>query len=206
MLTKKKFMLKNEDVYFDFDELYVQFYNAIQKETFKMKSKYGGLFSRNEIEQQFTIELWNAFNTYDYEMGTSISTHVHYRFALARRELVRNQFLTNKAKFRNEAQSLDKEVFSQKGDSIDLYDTASFSEKVQTPEEKLLDDDFLELVSSVCKNEEDADLIRIMLDSKDFSVQNYADKYDMSRMGVYVRLKSIKKKIKKLLDEENLIG
>lgn len=205
-MSKKKFMLKNEDVYFDFDELYVQFYNAIQKETFKMKSKYGGLFSKNELEQQFTIELWNAFDTYNYEMGTSISTHIYYRFALARRELIRNQFLTNKAKFRNESQSLDKEIFSQKGDSIDLYDTGSFSEKVQTPEEKLLDDDFLELVSSVCENEADADLIRIMLDSKDFSVQNYADKYDMSRMGVYVRLKSIKKKIKKVLDEENLIG
>lgn len=206
MLTKKKFMLKNEDVYFDFEALYEQFYQAIQKETFKMKSKYGGLFSKNEIEQQFTIELWNAFNTYDYEIGTSISTHVYYRFALARRELVRNQFLTNKAKFRNDAQSLDKELFSQKGDSVDLYDTASFSEKVQTPEEKLLDDDFLELVSSVCKNEEDADLIRVMLDSKDFSVQNYADKYGISRMGAYVRLKSIKKKIEKILDKENLIG
>ena len=64
---------------FTFEELYTQFFKMIQKETWSMVKVYGNIMKREEIEQQFTIELWNSYEKYDISHGTCISTYIYNR-------------------------------------------------------------------------------------------------------------------------------
>lgn len=52
----------------------------IQNETWKITRVYSNSIDRDEVEQQFTIELWYAFENYDIATGNCISTYIFHRF------------------------------------------------------------------------------------------------------------------------------
>ena len=57
----KSFLIKEEIKDLSFDDFHDKFRLSIFSETNKMINRYGQLFQRNEVEQQFLIELWMAY-------------------------------------------------------------------------------------------------------------------------------------------------
>lgn len=189
-----------------FDELYEQFFNLIQSETWKMKRKYPSL-NQSEISQQFTIELWKAYEKYDAERGYCISTYLCHRFNKARGDLLRQNFLSVRAKNENGVASLDAKISDDFNDSYFQNQEFSTDENhlqqvAYQPDICLEEKDFFANLAKKLKNEEEIDLINVLIDKKGYSVNDYALRWNISRQAANKRCNALKEKLKKLLENE----
>ena len=62
--------------------------------------------------------------------------------------------------------------------------------------------ELIEKIVKKYKTEEEKDLILILLDKKNFSVQDYAEKYNITRPWVYNKLNKIKDELKEEFKNE----
>lgn len=203
---KKTFLIDGETKQLDFAELHEQFFNMIQNESWKLMRIYGGQLSKDEVEQQFTIELWYAFENYDYTTGNAVSTYVYNRFLKAKRDLLYPIMDSKKEKWNKQNSSLDKkQTEDDRDDSSNkaFSNDATFEQMEEQNAQALLEGEgMMTLIFSHFQKSEDLDLIRVLINKKDFSVADYAAKYDVSRMGANKRLQKMKDKLSEILLEE----
>lgn len=203
---KKPFLINGETKHLEFVELHEQFFNMIQDESWKLMRIYAGQLQKDEVEQQFTIELWYAFENYDYETGNSVSTYIYNRFLKAKRDLLYPIMDSKKEKWNKKNTSLDaKQTEDDRDDSSNKQfscDDTFTQMEGQSAQTLLEGEGMMSIIFSHFKKSEDLDLIRILLNKKEFSVADYAKKYDVSRMGANKRLQKMKDKLSLILLEE----
>lgn len=192
MNQKKKFKIKQDEILeLTFEELYDRFYDLIDRESKRIYKKYNKSFSLDEIKQRFTIELWKNFKRYDHNKDGLINSYVHPRLIAAERAMVNKNKETKKAKIKNSF--LQIENFENK--QINGYE-------IENPEQQLMKKELIKKIVKKYKTEEEKDLILILLDKKNFSVQDYAKKYNITRPWVYNRLNKIKDELKEEFKNE----
>lgn len=192
MNQKKKFKIKqNEILELTFEELYDRFYDLIDRESKRIYKKYNRSFSLNEIKQRFTIELWKNFKRYDYNKDGLINSYVHPRLIAAERAMVNKNKETKKAKIKNSFLQIE----NFENEQINGYE-------IENPEQQLMKKELIKKIVKKYKTEEEKDLILILLDKKNFSVQDYAKKYNITKPWVYNRLNKIKDELKEEFKNE----
>lgn len=192
MNQKKKFKIKqNEILELTFEELYDRFYDLIDRESKRIYKKYNRSFSLDEIKQRFTIELWKNFKRYDYNKDGLINSYVHPRLIAAERAMVNKNKETKKAKIKNSFLQIE----NFENEQINGYE-------IENPEQQLMKKELIKKIVKKYKTEEEKDLILILLDKKNFSVQDYAKKYNITKPWVYNRLNKIKDELKEEFKNE----
>ena len=208
-MTKKTILFANgisEEL--TFEEIYERFFKMIQDESWKMLRSYGKSLNRDEVVQQFTIELWNAFEKYDGDLGFCFSTYLFNRFRKARRDILQNNFLSEKSKFEKKSiDSLDNQVNDDEN-STNFFNRSfeedpSYIQYLQyQPDIFIEENDLFYRIGEVLQTEEKKDLVVVLLDKKSFSVADYAEKWNISRNGANKRLLAIKELLKTFLEED----
>lgn len=189
---------------FTFEELYTQFFKMIQKETWSMVKVYGNIIKREEIEQQFTIELWNSYEKYDISHGTCISTYIYNRFQKAKRDLLYPLIGSSKSKWEKKnttSLSVKHNEDDRDDQSNKMFTNDKTYNQIANAENLLVSQDLIEAIISVYNKEEDLDLILILIDKKTYSVANYAEKWGISRVAANNRLRKIKKELVDVLED-----
>lgn len=207
-MTTKTFLFSDGNAEnLTFEEIYERFFNMIQNETWKMKRSYGKAIDLDEASQQFTIELWNAFELYDYELGFCFSTYLFNRFRKARRDLLQNKFLSKKSQFEKEKiASLDNQLTSDENSSNffnrEFEEDASFGDyKQYQPDIHLEEKDLFERLGNMLVTDEKKDLVLVLIDKKNFSVNDYAEKWNISRQAANKRLNVMKQTLRIALED-----
>lgn len=207
-MTKKLFIIKENGVnvkkYYTFDEILELFQGSIKKESWSMVKHYSFL-NIDETEQQFLIEAWNAFETYDITKGQCFSTHLYWRFKLASKVLLDANICSRKAKNKKEKEtSLNTKIGSEDSTSDFSNQTfefdSSFNQMDNLSADKLLMGEDMISTLVVHLTEEEKDMLLVLIDDE-YSVAMYAQKWGISRMGANKRRTKLKEKLAKLLKE-----
>lgn len=203
----KSFLIKEEIKDLSFDDFHDKFRLSIFSETNKMINRYGQLFQRNEVEQQFLIELWMAYKKYDITKGVQASTYVYHRFRNVKTVLFNKKVRNKDVNFFNQVSSLEVLSLGLDGDSD--YTELGFSEDFSynlnnyntNPEEVVDRNDFYDIITSTINSESEHDLFMILGDVIEFPIALYAEKYGISRQASYNRLQKLKEKVRKVHEE-----
>lgn len=150
-----------------------------------VSNKYKKYLSDDEIKQHLLIDLWRTYESYDVERG-NIEVYIAYRFGISRRD-IKNKVLKIKKR---------RKIFTSLIDDIIMDGT---------PEDTIITKSLIKYIYSFCDDDE-LELVDVLIDKKEYTVIDYAEKYDLSRMTVYNRLSKLKDKIIKNLKEDGLIG
>lgn len=206
-MTKKEIILKGTIELLTFEEVYEKFFSSIQHEAWKMKSKYGSALNVNEAVQQFTIELWKAYEKYDAKLGYYFSTFAYHRFNKARRDLLQENFLSKEAEWNANNISIDKKFGDdEQAKSFSnrefLEDDQYYYHKRRQPDIHFDEKELFERICSILNSIEERELVIVLLDRKSYSVNDYAEKYSISRQAANKRLLAVKKKIKEYLGHD----
>lgn len=190
----------------EFEELYEYFFNSIQKESWSLVKRYSFL-TKEEVDQQFTIELWTAYEKYDLSKGQCVSTYIYWRFNRARSALLHPNIGSKKAKFKNEkVNSLDSKVAGE--DSADFsnqkFESDSNYEKMcqSQPDNSAIENELFNLIDGFLPTTEEKDLVRVLMDKKEYSVADYAKNWNISRVAANKRLNKLKGKLGLFLQEQ----
>lgn len=196
-----------------FDELYEEFIQLIHSESWKFYKRYNGKINKDEIDQQFIIELWNAFDKYDISKGVCISTYIVHRIKKGKRDLQYLHFLSLPSRYEKENVVIklnsytDKDGGEESGRDysekiINEQYVNAYDEMLKIPELSFMEGELFNLIKKRFERPEDFDLIYIMLDKKGFSVVDYAKKYGITRQAANQRLLKIKQELRKILTKE----
>lgn len=150
-----------------------------------VSNKYKKYLSDDEIKQHLLIDLWRTYESYDVERG-SIEDYIAYRFGISRRD-IKNKVLKIKKRNKNFTSLVDNVVIDE------------------TPENNIITKNLIKYIYNYCDDDE-LELVDILIDKKEYTVIDYAKKYNLSRMTVYNRLSKLKDKIIKNLKKDDLIG
>lgn len=207
-MTKKLFIIKENGVnvkkYYTFEEILELFQGSIKKESWSMVKRYSFL-NIDETEQQFLIEAWNAFETYDITKERCFSTHLYWRFKLASKVLLDANIGSRKAKDKKEKETSLNEKIGSEDSSVDFSNQtfefdSSFNQMDNLSADKLLMGEDMISTLIVHLTEEEKDMLLVLIDDE-YSVAMYAQKWGISRMGANKRRTKLKEKLAKLLKE-----
>lgn len=207
-MTKKQFIIKengqNVEKALTFEEIVELFQGSIKKESWSMVRRYSFL-NIDETEQQFLIEAWNAFETYDITKGQCFSTHLYWRFKLASKVLLDANIGSKKAQNKKERETSLNATNSSEDSTSDFSNQifesdSSFNQMDNLSADKLLIGEDMISTLIVHLTEEEKDMLVVLIDD-DYSVANYAEKWGISRMGANKRRAKLKEKLAILLKE-----
>lgn len=207
-MTKKLFIIKENGVnvkkYYTFDEILELFQGSIKKESWSMVKRYSFL-NIDETEQQFLIETWNAFETYDITKEQCFSTHLYWRFKLASKVLLDANIGSRKAKDKKEKETSLNTKIGSEDSAVDFSNQtfefdSSFNQMDNLSADKLLMGEDMISTLIVHLTEEEKDMLLVLIDDE-YSVAMYAQKWGISRMGANKRRTKLKEKLAKLLKE-----
>lgn len=156
-------------------------YNAVEEEDFM---------------QEMELEMWRAYEQYDPDQGNCFTTYLHYKLLKG----VRNVTYSRYAK-KNQHKGLFSMNAPRGEDDLKLEDMFA-------SEESASDDLFYkELLSIVQKNvpsESEKELLLILLNKKEHSVQSYADRHNITRQAANQRVVKLRKKLQEIIQNEYL--
>ena len=195
---------KSNATVMSFDELLKRYKAFIGNEAFKFKrdSMFGDpTVDKDDIEQVFLMTLYNAYNEYSIERGTTFSTFLYYKMRGAKSSILSNRLQKRHGGYKDEEGhnhtigniSLDipKDDFADHNiidDNLMIDDMASFVEII----------DMLESIKT--KNDiENAiiyDMINVsILDGHQTPIQEIANDNNVSRQYVYLTRQKLVKRI-----------
>ena len=195
---------KSNATVMSFDELLKRYKAFIGNEAFKFKrdSMFGDpTVDKDDIEQVFLMTLYNAYNEYSIERGTTFSTFLYYKMRGAKSSILSNRLQKRHGGYKDEEGhnhtigniSLDipKDDFGDHNiidDNLMIDDMASFVEII----------DMLESIKTK-NNIENAiiyDMINVsILNGHQTPIQEIADSNNVSRQYVYLTRQKLVKRI-----------
>lgn len=193
-----------------FDELYEDFFKMIQNEKWKLLRKYSGKLDAAEVEQQFIIELWNAYTQYDIERGVCVSTYIFNKFKKARRDLLFANIISKKSQFeKDNITYMQATKHNNEQDDENHFSNREFTEDSTYMQYKEIQPDLLlernelfESLLNLCEHDYQKDLLLVIVDRKNYTVADYAEKWNISRMAANKRAIVLTKKLKEFLGED----
>jgi len=176
-----------------FEEVFVEFTPLVTSMMRRANNKF--YFNKVEEEdflQELYLELWRAYEKYDYVIGTSFTTYLYFRLQKGIRDVTYSKF-------------------SKKNQSIEISLDAPFKNPDFTLEDFLsIPDDSLNgilnselesiILSAIDSGEEE--MLQSLTNRKEFSVQQYADKHKITRQAANQRIIKFRNKLRKVVKEQ----
>lgn len=155
---------------------------------------------RNKIEeddfmQELEIELWRAYDQYQPELGYCFSTFLHYKLMKG---------VKAATYFRYSQKNQHNGLFSM---NAPLNDSDFKLEDTFYEEDLSLHNlEYQELIRIIEDNLEEGDeeLFRIIEDRSTYTVQDYADKYNITRQAANQRVIKLREKLRIVISKEYL--
>lgn len=166
----------------------------------KTMRKTNNKFVYNKVEEDdfmqiLELELWKAFEQYDPATGYCFSTYLFNKLRKGNRDATYSKYSQ-----KNQHAGLVSLNAPLNAEGMMLSDVCE-------DEAASIDDlDFQDLVALIKDNltEEETEIFKMIIDVKNHSVQNYADKYNISRQGANQRLLKLKLKLRAIINKDYL--
>jgi RNA polymerase sigma factor (sigma-70 family) len=195
MMTKTILFSDNTSKEMTFEEVREQFTPMVIKAMKRANNKF--IFNAVEEEdfrQELDLELWRAYEQYEPTQGNCFTTYLYYKLQKG----VRN---ATYHKYSLKNQGVTVSMNAPVGD-----DDLKLEDMFATDDNSMDNLAFKELTAIIQESIEpgEEDLLKVILDKKSFSVQNYADKYGITRQAANQRVNKLKKKLQKVVAEQYL--
>lgn len=179
-----------------FEEVFEQFKPMVIKAMKTANNKFVfNAVEEEDFKQVMDIELWRAYEAYSIELGHCFTTYLFYKLQKGVRNATYSRY--SQKNQNNGVVSMNAAM----GDE-DLTLEAMFAADDSTSE-NIEYQELLELIrDNVSEEEEDA--LKSLLDKKHFSVQDYADKYNITRQAANQRIVKLKKKLQTIVNKQYL--
>lgn len=205
-MTQKEIILnidgKKETVLMEFEDVLEQFNLMILKESNRFHQRYRNV-EIDEIKQILTIECWEAFKRYDVSKGYCFSTSLVWRFKHGEKDLTFSKYDSKKAQFTNQQSSLDFKSDAEGNENSFANqqfgnDDSFLMMEQRRPDSQLFENElFLGLIKKL--KEHEVDMINVILDDT-YSIVDYSEKWNISRMGANKRRLVLIEKLKLILE------
>ena len=165
---------------------------------FKAMKVANNKFVFNAVEeedfmQELEIEIWRAYDQYDFESGNCFSTYLHYKLQKG----VRNATYYK---------------YAQKNQHGYVYSlNAPMGDNELRLEDLFAEDDtsvdnlvYSELTTLIRDNldEKEEEIFKMLVDKKHYPVQVYADKYGITRQAANQRVIKLKRKLQNIVSDQ----
>lgn len=195
---EKTILLSNgKSIKMTFEEIQEQFKPMIHKMIKHTNDKF--LFNKVDEEdfyQELSIELWRAYEAYDYTTGNCFSTYLYPKLLKGIRNVTYSRY-------------------AQKNNSNGAVLSIQYemSDSKLTIEDMLFADDntfdnlaYNELITIILSNitEDEKEILKVILDRKNYSVVDYAKKFGITRQAANQRVIKLKKKLRNIISKEYL--
>lgn len=179
-----------------FEEVYKKFAPMITKTIKKANSRF--IFNQveeDDFRQELNLELWRAYQSYDISTGNRFTTYLYYKLQKGVRNMTYSRYALKNQN--NGVYSIHAPI----GD-----DELKIEDMISIDDTSLDNIHFRELFDLIIKNitEEEKDILRVLLDRKEFSVVDYAKKYGITRQAANQRVVKLRKKLQKIVAKEYL--
>jgi len=194
--TKLIIFSSGQKVQMKYEEVREQFYPMMIKvmRRTNLQSDYNKV-EEDDFMQILELELWKAFEQYDPDTGYCFSTYIFNKLRKGKRDATYSRY--SQKNQHAGLVSLDAPLNAEGMQLSDVYEDEAAS----------IDDlDFQALVTLIKGNltEDEKEIFKMVVDVKNHSVQNYADKHNISRQGANQRLNKLKLKLRALINEQYL--
>lgn len=194
-MTKQILFSNGTSKEMSFEEVRKQFTPMVIRAMKKANNKFiFNAVEEEDFKQELDLELWRAYEAYDSEQGNCFTTYLYYKLqkgvrnATYSRYSLKNQGTTVSMNAPVGEDDLKLEdLFASDDTSMDNIAIAELTAIIR---------------ENVKPDEEDA--LKAILNKKEFSVQNYADKYGITRQAANQRIVKLRKKLQKVIAEQYL--
>ena len=197
-MTTKTIIFSNEEPKeMTFEEARLQFMPMLIRYIRRANSKFiFNAVEEEDFKQEMEIELWRAYDQYEPERGLCFTTYLHNKLQKGVRNATYSKF-----SLKNQGQTVS--MSAPRGE-----DDLKLEDLFPSNDDSTLDLDVSELIAIIKENvsseEVEQDALRALLDKKDFSVQDLADKYGITRQAANQRIVKLKKKLQLAISTEYL--
>jgi len=178
-----------------FEEVRKQFMPLI----IKVMKQANNKFIYNQVEEEdfrqiLEIELWRGYEQYDPSTKNCFTTYLYPKLKKGVRNATYHRYA-----LKNQGTTIS--MNSGIGD-----DDLKLEDLLSTDDTSMDNIAFNELLDIIRKNvdEDEKDALRVLLDRKEFSVQDYANKYGITRQAANQRVVKLRKKLQKVISEQYL--
>jgi RNA polymerase sigma factor (sigma-70 family) len=196
IMTKTILMSNGQALEMTFEEVREKFAPMVIKAMKRANNKF--VFNQVEEEdfrQELELELWRAYEAYDPSTGNCFSTYLHYKLQKGVRNVTYSRYsLKNQ---HNGILSMHAPVGE---DDLKLEDMFA------TDDTSMDNIAFHELFALIRNNvsKEEEDVLKVLLNKKEFSVVDYANKYGITRQAANQRVNKLRKKLQQIIAREYL--
>lgn len=196
-IETKKILFSNEDSReMNFEEVRERFLPMAFKAMKQANSKFVfNAVEEDDFMQELEVEIWRAFNQYDPESGNCFSTYLHYKLQKG----VRNATYYKYAQKNQHGAIIP--INAPMGDSDMTVE--DLLEEESTSIDNILYTELSDLIKSNLEDDEE-DLFKILVDKKQYPVQVYADKHEITRQAANQRVMKLKKKLQNIVSTQYL--
>jgi len=178
-----------------FEEVREQFMPLV----IKVMKQANNRFIYNQIEEEdfrqiLEIELWRGYEQYDPTTKNCFTTYLYPKLKKGVRNATYHRYA-----LKNQGTTIS--MNSEIGD-----DDLKLEDLLATDDTSMDNISFNELINIIRENvdEDEEDALRVLLDRKEFSVQDYANKYGITRQAANQRVVKLRKKLQKVISEQYL--
>lgn len=165
---------------------------------FKAMKAANNKFIFNAVEeedfmQELEIEIWRAYDQYDFESGNCFSTYLHYKLQKGVRNATYYKYAQKNQ--HGYVYSLNAPMGDNELSLEDLFaeDDTSIDNLVYSELTTLIRDNL---------DEKEEEIFKMLVDKKHYPVQVYADKYGITRQAANQRVIKLKKKLQNIVSDQ----
>ena len=194
--TKQIILSSNHKKEMTFEEVVEQFEPMLRKKIWNTNNR--SLYNKVETEdfmQELMVELWKAYDQYDPELGNCFSTYLHFKLLKGVRDVTYSRYFQKNQ--HNGLISMDAKMGNTEMEIKDLFKSdADTSEDLE----------YKELINLILDNieEEEVELLKVIIDRQIYTVQDYANKHNITRQGANQRVIKLRKKLKNIIKYQYL--
>lgn len=177
------------------EEALVKFKPMVIKEMRKANNKFiFNAVNEEDFKQILDIELWKAFEAYDYTTGNCFTTYLYYKLQKGKRDATYSRYA-----LKNQGTSVS--MNAPIGD-----DDLKLEDMFASDDSSMNAIDAKELTAIILSNTsfEEVELLQIIMDVHNNSVQEYATKYNITRQAANQRVLKLKKKLQSIIKKQYL--
>lgn len=196
METKQIILSSKHKKEMTFEEVAEQFEPMLYKKVWNTNNR--SLYNEVETEdfmQELMVELWKAYEQYDSKLGNCFSTYLHFKLLKGVRDATYSRY--SQKNQHNGLISMDAELGDTEMEMKDLFKSdADTSENLE----------YKELINLILDNieEEEVEILKVIMDRQIYTVQDYADKHNITRQGANQRVIKLREKLKNIIKYQYL--
>lgn len=178
-----------------FEEVREHFKPMVIKEMKRTNNKFiFNAVDEEDFKQILDLETWKAYEAYDVETGNCFSTYLYPKLQKGSRDATYSRY----------AQKNQGKTYSM---SAPVGEDDLKLEDMFASDDSSMDNIYANELTAIIRSnvsDEEQELLMILLDKQQFSVQDYADRYGITRQAANQRVVKLKKKLQAAIKAEYL--